>query len=35
MDPDLIIELESDREETIKKYKTLARARANKQRQAQ
>ena len=35
MDPDLIIELEPDREETIKKYKTLARARANKQRQAQ
>ena len=34
MDPDLIIELEPDREETIKKYKTLARARANKQRQA-
>jgi DNA-binding HxlR family transcriptional regulator len=34
MDPDLIIELESDREKTIEKYKMLARARADKQRQA-
>jgi DNA-binding HxlR family transcriptional regulator len=35
VDPDLVIELEPDREETIKKYKELARTRAEKQRKAQ
>jgi DNA-binding HxlR family transcriptional regulator len=34
VDPYLIIELEPDREETIKKYKELARTRAEKQRKA-
>ncbi|MCQ6957237.1 winged helix-turn-helix transcriptional regulator [Mucilaginibacter aquariorum] len=33
-DPDLIIALESDREETIKKYKELARKRAEQQRKS-
>ncbi|HEY4197848.1 MAG TPA: helix-turn-helix domain-containing protein [Mucilaginibacter sp.] len=35
IEPDLIIEYEADREETIKKYKELARIRAEKQRKAQ
>lgn len=35
VDPDLIIELKTDREETIEKYKELARTRAEKQRKAQ
>jgi DNA-binding HxlR family transcriptional regulator len=34
IEPDLIIEYEADREETIKKYKELARIRAEKQRKA-
>jgi DNA-binding HxlR family transcriptional regulator len=34
VDPDLITEIEPDREATIKKYKESARSRAKKQRKA-